>query len=224
MQNLREIANEKLRNNLHLRKAMLSLIADGEAIAFVGAGLSAPLNYPTWPKLLELLCAEAKKIGSFDLSKAASGDPLHCAEEIQQHFANHSAASQFKNILGREYGPRDHDNCTATHRLLVNLPFKAFVTSNYEESVEQALNEFLVSQNEKPRFDHCVIIKANGEDRHVVSRFLRSIVEGRGILARYVAHIHGCHNDAGNIILSASDYARAYGFTMKDGRIVKQAP
>src|ERR1700722_9617342 len=110
MQNLREIANEKLRNNLDLRKAMLSLIADGEAIAFVGAGLSAPLKYPTWPKLLELLSAEAKKIGSFDLSKAASGDALLCAEEIQQHFANHSASSQFKNILGREYGPRPHDN------------------------------------------------------------------------------------------------------------------
>ena len=224
MQNSREIANEKLRGNCNLRAAMLSLIARGEAIAFVGAGLSAPLKYPPWPKLLEILRTEANRIAPFNHSKEVAGDALMCAEEIQQHFQKHGALAQFKNILGREYGPREQDNCTPTHRRLVTLPFKAFVTTNYEECVEQALNEVAVTQNQKPRNDICVIVKSNAQDRHLISCFLRSIVDGRGLYRRHVAHLHGCHNDVENIILSASDYAHAYGFSMEKGQIVRQGP
>lgn len=224
MQNLREIAAEKLRENGTLRTAMLELIARREAIAFVGAGLSAPLKYPQWPKLLEILQAEANRLAPFKHSNEAASDALLCAEEIQQHFEKHGVLPQFRSILGREYGPREQDNCTPTHRRLVKLPFKAFVTTNYEECLEQALNEFAVAEEQKPRCDLGVVIKSNAQDRHLVSRFLRSIVDGNGLYRRHVAHMHGCHNDVENIILSASDYARAYGFGMEQGRIVKRTP
>ena len=224
MQSLREIANEKLRANRTLRTAMLSMIARGEAIAFVGAGLSAPLKYPTWSKLLETLLVEATRLAPFTYSKEAVGDALLCAEEIQRHFQDHNALPQFKNIVGRAFGPRDPDNCTPTHRRLVKLPFRAFVTTNYEECVEQALNEVAFIENQKPRNDLCIIVKANAQDRHMVSCFLRSIVEESAPRKRHVAHIHGCHDDVDNIILSVSDYARAYGFRMEKGQIVRKGP
>ncbi len=224
MQDLRDIATEKLRENLTCREVMLRLIASGEAISFVGAGLSASpeLNYPAWPKLLEVMSAEAKKLASFQSALNETEDPLLRAEELKEHFKKHDALARFKSILCHEYGPKDHANCTLTHQRLVKLPFRAFVTTNYDGCLEHALTEVAISKNQKPRLDLSVVIKSNGQDRHMVSRFLRSIVEHRGPHWRYVAHIHGWYDDAENIILAASDYAEAYGFKMEDGRIQKQ--
>ena len=69
MPSLREIADEKLSKNRALRAAMLSMIARGEAISFVGAGMSAPLKYPSWPRLLELLFPRTpcRKNGDFSI-------------------------------------------------------------------------------------------------------------------------------------------------------------
>jgi hypothetical protein len=221
MDNLRELANAKLRENRKAREQLLALIAKGEALAFVGAGLSMPLQYPSWARLLEILTSEASQIGPFAASVAAKDDALMHAEEIQRFFNTHEMLWQFKNTLGREFAPKQKNNCTSTQRRLASLPFRGFVTTNYEHCIEQALTENAVEDGEKPPNDVCVVVKSNMADRHMVSRFLRSIVDDEGPHTRKVAHLHGSYSDTDNIIISASDYARAYGKQFEDGKIAK---
>ncbi|MGD0812861.1 MAG: hypothetical protein ABSA83_04600 [Verrucomicrobiota bacterium] len=130
MPELREIANDKIRENSPFRGEMLSLIAGGEAIAFVGAGLSIPLQYPSWLQLLQILNAAANKSESFNPFNDLGADPLRIAEEIRSMFVKHGRLAEYKSILGNQFSPKPNDNFTETHRRLVRLPFRGFVTSN----------------------------------------------------------------------------------------------
>src|SRR6266699_3663326 len=168
MQDLRKIAEQKLHENRQFRAEMLSLIASGEAIGFIGAGPSAALDYPSWPKLIQMLSAEAGSLGTLTVDDDTKADTLLHAEAIQRFFESYGKLSQYKNILGREFAPKDGDGCTETHRRLVALPFRAFVTTNYEPCIERALIANAVAKCLMPSVEPCVI-KASGADRHMVS-------------------------------------------------------
>jgi hypothetical protein len=215
MQNLRALVDEKIANNRNYREAMLALIASREAIAFVGAGLSSALKYPSWNDLLEKLRLLADRVAPFNPPNAVKADVLQYAEAIKKHFQNNSMLPQFNNAIGREFMPRNGANCTTTHSRLIKLPFRSFVTTNYDDCLEQALNEFTIHELGKSRLDPGVVIKANKADRHLVSTFLRSIVDRVDKHQRRVGHIHGRYNDTANIILAASDYEDAYGLILK---------
>ncbi|MGB8352249.1 MAG: SIR2 family protein [Chthoniobacteraceae bacterium] len=211
MEDLREIANEKLRQNSPYRKELLSLISSGEAIAFIGAGLSSSLGYPSWPDLIATLHTQVNKISAFESSDQISQDILVYAQLIKEYFGTSvGGIDQYESIIGREFAPKTGKNCTSTHQNLVKLPFRAFVTTNYDVCIEQALQEYAVQEQGKARPDPGVVIKASKADRHLVSRFLRSISEKNENHECYVAHLHGCWNDTQNIILTSTDYAEAY--------------
>jgi len=222
MQNLTLIVDEKIANNRVHRDAMFEAIASGEVIAFIGAGLSAPLKYPAWTSLINILQIRANQIAPFNPSDAAKLDTLQYAEEINNHFKANGAGPEFNNILGREFGPRKAGpNCTQTHHRLVKLPFRTFVTTNYDGCLEQALTDNAVENTRIPNPDSGIIIKANGADRHRASLFLRSIVDSIDNQHRYVGYLHGRHDDTENIILTASTYNDAYGFTISESQLTK---
>jgi hypothetical protein len=132
MQDLRTIVNDKMRANRPAREAMLALISSGEAVAFVGAGLSAPLKYPAWSDLLAKLHELAAQIARFDPPAALKSDVLQYAEAIKRQFESNGALDEFYSAIGREFLPRNEANCTGCHHRLAKLPFRAFVTTNYE--------------------------------------------------------------------------------------------
>jgi hypothetical protein len=224
MQNLRTLVDEKLANNRSHREAMLAAIASGEVIAFVGAGLSAPLKYPSWSELLTKLHDRANQISTFNPSELTKANVLEYAEEICKHFKANNASGEFHDILGQEFALRKSGaNCSSTHRLLVKLPFRAFVTTNYDFCLEQALSDNAFDERKPPRPDSSVIIKKNRHDRHRVSLFLRSIVESTGNDDQLIAHLHGRHDDTENIVLTTSDYLESYGIT-PDGKQPQNCP
>lgn len=191
MDDLRKIAEQKLQENRPYRVELLSLIAGGEALGFIGAGPSAALKYPSWSRLLEMLATEAGSFATFKVSDEIKSDALLHAEAIQRFFEQHGKLSQYKNILGREFAPKEGEGCTETHRSLAALPFRAFVTTNYEPCIEQGILVNAVAQGQRPSIEPSCVIKAGGGDRHMVSRFLRSITEDLGPHRRKVAHLHG---------------------------------
>jgi len=205
LDDLRNIVNDKLRQNANIRTEMLSLIDSGEAIAFVGAGLGVPLEYPSWPDLLNELNAEAQKLEAFTISAEIGEDYLKRADAIKEHFRSHESIHLYQQLLGRRFGPRA-SGCTETHKLLAGLPFRGFATTNYEPAVEIALQ----SASTVVCPDHGIIVKMDGKDRHLVSTFLRSLTDGN-IGPRFVAHLHGRYTDTENIILTEKDYEVAYG-------------
>ena len=169
MQNLTSVVDEQIANNRNHRQAMSEAIASGEVIAFVGAGLSASLKYPAWPYLLSILQIRAKQLAAFTPTETAKNDALQYAEEISNHFKANGAILEFNNILGREFAPRQIGaNCAPTHDRLVKLPFRTFITTNYDSCLETALAANAFANHSTPSPDSGVIIKASGADCHRV--------------------------------------------------------
>jgi hypothetical protein len=211
LEDVQQIIDEKLRQNRISRTAMLSSIISGETIAFVGAGLSVPLDFPLWEKLLKDLHAQATKLGPLTVSAESQADALRYADEIKAHFIAHNEEDRYYEILGRGFQPKASIvNHTPTHKLLVGLPFRGFVTPNYETCIESAI--LAAASGSCP--DPSVIIKKDRRDRHRVSTFLRSLTVAGG--PRYVAHLHGRFDDTRNMILAGKDYDEAYGIGSGD--------
>jgi SIR2-like domain len=184
---------------------MFDLIASHEAIAFIGAGFSADL-YPPWKTLLQKLRNEANKFGRFDPPEGLTeDDPLLFADEIQRHFKRRDGdLDRYYQILGQQFTLTE-TGCTPNHERLVCLPFKGYVTTNYDQSLETAL-----IRGGNPRPDCGVAVKKNNKDAHKVSEFLLSLDDPKR--SQRVAHLHGVDDVTEEIILSASDYQEAYGF------------
>ena|SRR6266516_417477 len=75
------------------REAMFQLIESGEAIAFLGAGLSKPL-YPTWPEFLQKLAQKAVELTRKPISLGSGlseSDVLDYAEAIKAHFEGYGS-------------------------------------------------------------------------------------------------------------------------------------
>jgi len=210
-------ANEILNKNVEHRKAMLDLIASMEAIAFVGAGLSVPCGYPPWRTLLDQLRTEAEALATFQPPNGVTvSNPLDYAEAIQRHFEQHSGSlSRYYSVLGRAFGQKQ---CSEVQQRFVRVPFKGFVTTNYEDTLEQAL---ALAGNKLT--NRSVVVKCGNEDSHKVSEFLLSL-DADAAQPRRVAHLHGIENQTKHIILSASDYRRAYGFVEPNANGQSQAP
>ena len=208
MEDLRKIIDDKVAQNQGARAEVLSLIESREAIAFLGAGLSVPLGYPSWPKLLADMAIEGQKLEAFAMPADLGGNYLARAEALKQHFVRLGRLPFYEEMLGRTFAPHtDKPNYTDTHRLLAGLPFRGFATTNYEDSVECALQYLAPGQCP----DHGIVINAEEADRHRVSLFLQSITGGTGT-TRYVGHLHGRHSVTKSIILTAGEYEIAYGF------------
>jgi hypothetical protein len=199
------IAASILDKNKTHRDEMLRLVESREAIAFVGSGLSSPL-YPTWLVLLRKLAekAEGATGAAFrappDVSET---DALDYAEALQAHFREKDPSlSQYYAIIGREFSGIA-ERCNDRQRSLVRLPFKGFVTTNYDEALEEAMLDCGVKRA------NCGIVIKRDEDHHTLSEFLLSLDDTR--MGKRVAHLHGVWKETKHMILSRSDYERAYG-------------
>jgi hypothetical protein len=76
------------------------------------------------------------------------------------------------------------------------------VTTNYDEGLEEALLEAGV------KCANCRVVIKREDDHHTVSEFLLSLNGGSRHLR--IAHLHGIHDQTRHIILTRSDYAKAY--------------
>jgi hypothetical protein len=196
-------------NEAQDREAMFQLIESGEAIAFVGAGLSKPL-YPTWSEFLQKLANKAVELTRKPISLGpglSESDVLDYAEAIKRHFNDHASIDHYFAIFGTEFGPQA-GRCTEQQKKLLRLPFKGFVTTNYEESLEQAAHDC-----GETRRDCSVVIKPD-DDHHLVTRFLLGLDDKTQ--PRRIAHLHGIHSETRQIIFTRSEYEHAYG-TSRDG-------
>jgi hypothetical protein len=83
------------------------------------------------------------------------------------------------------------------------LPFKGFVTPNYDDALEEAFLDCGI------RRANCGIVVKRDEDHHTISQFLLSLDDTTQ--PKRIAHLHGSWRETRHMILSRSDYERAYG-------------
>ncbi len=177
-----------------------------KTIAFVGAGASASVGYPTWNQLLDGLYQRAKAT-----SGAAPPDVEQDMRWIAEQFDVDLAGSLMDAVreVFETYGPQGPGRL---HELLVRLPFNHFITTNYDRLIEDAClgdtSGGAPSDSTIPavqsRIEAC--IPRSGRDHEQFSTFLAMLAEDSG--RRAVLHLHGTLED--QLTLTMTDYNRQY--------------
>jgi hypothetical protein len=207
---------EERDENEERKRELIDLVASGEAILIVGAGSSARVGYVTWGRLLEELEDLANECGA-GLNQERKGGDLAYAEDIKSHIRDKTGGlGRYYAFLDELFKPKSpaYDEF---HRMLVDLPFRGILTTNYDTVLEEALFGKkieaerdgrqirpidvmpLVIGPDTPRLIHEFLL-ARSNDPHISQR---------------IAHLHGIYRYQDSIILSASDYVRNYGLRVK---------
>lgn len=201
------LTNDELRDNERCRREALELIASGEAIGFVGAGLSVELGYPTWPQLSDKLTVLAQEVGSF-VPPSTSGPARQpeYADAVKEFIrARTGSLDRYLNFLGREFGRRD-PAFTRLQADLLRLPLTAVITSNYEPSLECACAHVYPGEAHPA-------VTIQEQHAHLVSQFLVAL--SRKTMPGPIAHLHGSYQNPADMIVAATDYQVAYGLRIQ---------
>lgn len=122
--------------------ALIQDLRAGNVLAWVGAGLSIGMGYPSWETLV---CKIAENIDSAQWGnsylqdwaiKTASNAPEWVAEVLSQ--TDHKA---YCDALLNEFGHNTKET-SDTHALLALLPFKGYITTNYDALIEHSIEAF----------------------------------------------------------------------------------
>ncbi len=198
---------EEREENENRKRELTELVTSGEAVLIVGSGSSARVGYETWNGLLEKLEELAMQCGD-GLDQSRKNDLLAYAEDIKSHIKKRGKLNRYRNLL-YELFKRKSPPCDDFHTMLVSLPFRGILTTNYDTVLEAALG--LIDQEFAS--DNSLVIDDNSGAR--VHEFLMSMNNDRRMTKR-IAHLHGIFNQAASIILSIEDYRMAYGLDLTD--------
>lgn len=174
-----------------------NLLFEGRMVAFVGAGCSVPLGYPTWSGLIRKMIDQcvrqqpgyahywhglAGQLGNINLLTLAE----QCKKILDTYYFE---------LLEREFDRNLNPNYTSEHKCLIKLPFHRFITSNYDECIEAA---FIRVRVDTPKsFSYDDVRRA---------KFVQCSDETRN----FIFHCHGKHHPSRDIILTESDYKIHY--------------
>lgn len=199
-----------------------TIIATGNAIAFVGAGVSVPAGLPTWYGLLGKLRDKAMEYDpTFTDPVPEAKDWLVYADTIRDRLRA-AGPDVLADTFGRMFqrlpeimeAPR-YSYLRPLHRALVRLPFAGWTTTNYDHVLEHAIaDEYWDPDRGAPEPKAVCIFNGNVPD---LSDAIRGMTAPTSLRAgprypRTVVHWHGTYGSASTIVLGARDYAEAYGF------------
>lgn len=180
------LSHQENRNNI---ESLIQNINQDECCVFIGAGLSIPAGYPSWEYLLSnLRRAAEEKTGtdSFELSRSKWGEAEQYRRIIDE--------PQYSQLVTSHFLPDGKDKFRSVHQVILDTPFHAYITTNYDCCLENAAT-FLRKQTTihyYPELDPSFLRKS------------------------HIFHIHGFINPEnpnetiGTIVLTERDYARAY--------------
>lgn len=191
--------------NEHAFEELKKVLQSGKAIAFVGAGASAGL-YPLWGQLIQLLADQAVAEGLAQDSdreywlNLGEKDALQVASLIKKRFDEPT----FLALIRETFGPRrtaDDRFFSQTHELILRLPFRGLITTNYDSC--------LVEARAKLRQDVPHTGFATWKDQLTVYRWHTGAIFEDGSLP--ILFAHGSHDREESIVLTIEDYQNAYG-------------
>ena len=183
--------------------ALRKYLDSGEAVAFLGAGVSAPL-YPLWDGLIsELVDAAAGRLeeGEAETCRALARDsPEEVVEIVRSGSARAATARCCADVLRARVDPESGRSWTPVHELVCRCPFKAVVTTNYDPGIVDARIRV------RPRALSTGFM--TWEDELGLDRWRTGDVFGEAELP--VLFAHGQHNRPDSVVLATTEYRRAY--------------
>lgn len=181
-------ARRSARRRLGRRPRVPALPADlvdalraGECVVFVGAGLSSGAGLKGWRALVGALA------DALEIPEASRGGDTDFFLDLAQWYRDEGREPPLEKWVRRAFrASRSGVLPTLAHCLIARLPVRFYVTTNYDELIETALE---ASRRYPVR---------------VVSD--RDVARTGGDEGCYVVKFHGCAVAGGDIVLSRDDY------------------
>jgi len=175
------------------------LLFEERVVAFVGAGCSVPLGYPTWSGLIHKMierCVvrQSTRENHWRGLVGQLGDRNINLLSLADQCKN-ALGTEYFELLEKEFDRKSEPNCTSEHECLIKLPFHRFITSNYDNCIETAFIRVNISMPESFSYN---------DER--MARFAQHSDETRN----FIFHCHGKHHPSREIILTESDYQTHY--------------
>lgn len=169
----------------------------------MGAGASAGL-YPLWPALVRELANEAVTRGlatvadrNFWLDRTTK--PQQAAQLIKRALGEGCYAGALRRIFAPRVGA-DGERFTPVHGRLVRLPFRGFVTTNYDPGLVEARTQL--------RTDVPTTGFSTWKDNDDISRWLNESIFDEQPCP--ILFAHGIYQRSDTIVLSADEYRETY--------------
>ena len=195
--------------------ALRGYLESGAAVAFLGAGASAPL-YPLWNGLIgELIDAAAGRLTEAEAETCrslAASNPESVVEIVRRSLSPGVFREVLREVLRVRTDPETGRSWTPAQELVCRCAFKAVVTTNYDPGIVNA--RMLVRPG----------ASATGfttwEDELGLDGWRTGDVFGETELP--VLYAHGQHNRPDSIVLATTEYRRAYAGKLPQvlGRLV----
>ena len=184
-------------------KALREYLDAGKAVAFLGAGVSAPL-YPLWDGLIEeVVDAAANRLTEQEEATCralARESPEEVIEVVRACLGAVTYREVLREVLGVRTGPESGRSWTAVQELVCRCAFKAVVTTNYDPGI--------VDARMRVRAGASATGFTTWEDELGLDRWRTGDVFGEVELP--VLFAHGQHNRPDSVVLATTEYRRAY--------------
>ena len=189
-------------------KTLAMRMVETRTIGFIGAGTSARLGYPTWYDLINALYEHAAVYSDVPPPERDS-DMRWLAEVYGAEIDRHGSLQQvIRGVLSRstEQDTTERDEALRLHLLMARLPFTHFITTNYDDLIEEACDRlFEITNGRKPSGRQKCLAK-DGRNSEPFSDFLRSFSQEP---QRSVLHLHGTLTGE-HLTLALGDYDVQY--------------
>jgi len=172
---------------------LIEEVRNSTAVLFVGSGLSIPLGYPSWKNLVSTLYKKIEKNLAINdeenrkwLKDNFATQPDWSAEVINSasHGGYFTSIREIFNKSGVEH------ELSWNHMLLSMLPFRSYITTNYDTLIEDYVSVFQLSPPSVYDYEEA----------------LNNYLEYKNS-ERPVLKLHGCADkNIEKIILTSSDY------------------
>src|SRR5215469_9466989 len=183
--------------------ALRGYLTSGQAVAFLGAGASAPL-YPLWAGLIrELLDAAADRLTPAQVTTClalASSGPDTVVEIVRKSLGPGVFREVLRQVLRARTDPVTGKSWTEVQELVCRCAFQAVVTTNYDPGI--------VNARTRVRPGASATGFMTWEDELSLDRWRTGDVFGEDELP--VLFAHGQHNRPDTIVLATTEYRRAY--------------
>ncbi|WP_175804330.1 SIR2 family NAD-dependent protein deacylase [Burkholderia ambifaria] len=170
--------------------SLKQILEQEDTVLFIGSGISLWSGLPTWFRLVEELAQHVERAGaSAELvrQELAKGDLLQAASYGLDRLSKQQFGEFIKSAC--RYGKaKPHD----IHRMIVNLGPRCFITTNYDDLIEQSLRIW-----QPDRFYRSPVT-----NRHLTET--AEIVHARSI--DFIFKPHGDAGDSESIILTREQY------------------
>ena len=183
--------------------ALRGYLGSGQAVAFLGAGVSAPL-YPLWDGLIaELVEAAAPRLSEREAATCralARESPESVVEIVRRGLGPGVFREVLREVLRARVDPESGRSWTAVQELVCRCAFQAVVTTNYDPGI--------VNARMRVRPGASATGFMTWEDELGLDRWRTGDVFGEDELP--VLFAHGQHSKPDSVVLAATEYRRAY--------------